>query len=68
MRLVSVNVGIPREVSYGRRIVKTGIFKKPVPEKIHLGKKHCRKDGAIISRKSTRGLPLETIQVDEHVK
>ena len=30
MKLVSVNVGLPREVSWQGKIVTTGIFKEPV--------------------------------------
>lgn len=38
MRLVSVNVGNPREVLHSGRIVRTGIFKEPVQGSVHLGK------------------------------
>jgi MOSC domain-containing protein YiiM len=31
MKIVSVNVGMPREVSWNGRTVRTGIFKEPVP-------------------------------------
>jgi len=36
MRLVSVNVGLPREVAWKGRIVSTGIFKEPVPGRVKL--------------------------------
>lgn len=38
MRLVSVNVGMPREILNGGRIVRTGIFKEPVHGKANLRK------------------------------
>jgi MOSC domain-containing protein YiiM len=38
MRLVSVNVGTPREIAHGGRIVRTGIFKEPVQGNVLLGK------------------------------
>src|SRR4029079_16619191 len=31
MRILSVNVGLPREVSWKGRTVRTGIFKEPAP-------------------------------------
>jgi MOSC domain-containing protein YiiM len=34
MRLVSVNVGLPREVSWKGRAVRTGIFKNPVSGRV----------------------------------
>jgi MOSC domain-containing protein YiiM len=36
MRLVSVNVGLPREVTYKGRTVTTGIFKEPVQGRVML--------------------------------
>ena len=36
MKLVSVNVGLPREVSWHGRIVTTGIFKEPVAGRVAL--------------------------------
>jgi len=36
MRLVSVNVGLPREVAWKGRSVSTGIFKEPVPGRVTL--------------------------------
>lgn len=36
MKLVSVNVGLPREVTWRGRIVTTGIFKQPVPGRVAL--------------------------------
>ena len=38
MRVVSVNVGTPREILYRGRTVRTGIFKEPVQENVHLRK------------------------------
>ena len=36
MRVVSVNVGLPRSVSWRRREVTTGIFKEPVEGRVPL--------------------------------
>lgn len=38
MRLVSVNTGMPREVSWHGRMVATGIFKEPVEGRVALRK------------------------------
>lgn len=38
MKLVSVNVGLPREVTWHGRSVTTGIFKEPVPRRVALRK------------------------------
>ena len=38
MKLVSVNVGLPREVTWHGRIVTTGIFKEPVDGRVGLRK------------------------------
>ena len=38
MKLVSVNVGLPREVKWHSRIVTTGIFKEPVAGRVALRK------------------------------
>src|SRR5437868_13633030 len=34
MKLISVNVGLPREIVYKGRSITTGIFKEPVVERI----------------------------------
>src|SRR5690242_14933651 len=34
MQLISVNVGLPREIVYKGRAITTGIFKAPVAERI----------------------------------
>lgn len=36
MKVISVNVGLPRQVSYGKRQVVTGIFKEPVEGRIRV--------------------------------
>lgn len=36
MRVVSVNVGRPREIVWGTRVVRTGIFKEPVAGRVPL--------------------------------
>ena len=38
MKLLSVNVGLPREVEWKGRIITTGIFKDPVPGRVMLRK------------------------------
>jgi MOSC domain-containing protein YiiM len=38
MRLLSVNVGLPREVEWHGRTIRTSIFKAPVPGRVHLTK------------------------------
>src|ERR1700739_181210 len=38
MKILSVNVGLPREVLYGKEIVTTGIFKEPVEGRVKLRK------------------------------
>jgi MOSC domain-containing protein YiiM len=38
MKLVSVNVGLPREVTWHGKIVTTGIFKEPVEGRVRLRK------------------------------
>ena len=43
MKIVSLNVGMPRKVPYGDREVMTGIFKSPVPGPILL--RHLNLDG-----------------------
>jgi MOSC domain-containing protein YiiM len=36
MKLISLNTGLPREVTWNRRVVTTGIFKQPVEGRIAL--------------------------------
>jgi MOSC domain-containing protein YiiM len=45
MKLVSVNVGLPREVLWHGRAVTTGIFKKPVEGRVALRKLNLDGDG-----------------------
>jgi MOSC domain-containing protein YiiM len=45
MRIVSLNVGMPREVRWHGRTVETGIFKEPVAERVALGKLNLDGDG-----------------------
>lgn len=44
MRLVSVNTGIPREVTWHGTSVTTGIFKQPVNGRVALGKLNLDRD------------------------
>ena len=45
MKLISVNVGLPREVIWHGRIVTTGIFKEPVDGRVSLRKVNLDGDG-----------------------
>ncbi len=45
MQLLSVNVGLPREVTYQDRVVRTGIFKVPVMGPVWLGRLNLAGDG-----------------------
>jgi MOSC domain-containing protein YiiM len=45
MRVVSVNVGMPREVEWNRRKVLTGIFKSPVAAKLTVRRLNIDGDG-----------------------
>src|SRR5438132_3135453 len=36
MKLISVNVGLPREITVGGKAVKTSIWKNPVQGRIHV--------------------------------
>lgn len=44
-RLVSVNVGLPRDHCWGGRAVRTGIFKHPVTGAVHVGPLNLDGDG-----------------------
>ena len=45
MKLLSVNVGLPREVSWQGKLVTTGIFKEPVNGRVFLRKLNLDGDG-----------------------
>jgi len=45
MKLISVNVGLPREVIWKRRTVSTGIFKEPVRGRVKLRSLNLDGDG-----------------------
>ena len=45
MKLLSVNVSLPKEVPHGRETVSTGIFKEPVGDRIMLRKLNLDGDG-----------------------
>ena len=45
MRLVSVNVSLPKTVRWGARSVRTGIYKEPVSGAIPLGRLNLEGDG-----------------------
>lgn len=43
--VVSVNVGLPRPLAAGERVVQSGIVKTPVPGRVHAGKLGLAGDG-----------------------
>jgi MOSC domain-containing protein YiiM len=45
MKLLSVNVGMPREVVWKRKTVRTGIFKEPVRDRVMVGLLNLDGDG-----------------------
>ncbi|MCH8139645.1 MAG: MOSC domain-containing protein, partial [Proteobacteria bacterium] len=45
MKLLSVNVSLPREISHEGRTVTTGIFKQPVDGRVMLGTLNLEGDG-----------------------
>ena len=45
MTLISINVGLPREITHGGRAVTTGIFKAPVAGPVWLGRLNLMGDG-----------------------
>ena len=45
MKLISVNVGLPRSVTWHDRTVTTGIFKEPVEGRVRVGLFHLEGDG-----------------------
>ena len=45
MQIVSVNVGLPREVTWKGRTVTTGIFKEPVSERVMVRSLNLDGDG-----------------------
>ncbi len=45
MKVLSVNIGMPQEYPYGRRMVRTGIYKKPVEHRVRLLRTHVEGDG-----------------------
>jgi MOSC domain-containing protein YiiM len=44
MKLLSVNVGLPREVEWKRKMVRTSIFKAPVPGRVRVAKLNLEGD------------------------
>ncbi len=44
-RLLSVNVGLPREIEWKGRTVRTGIWKNPVPGRCRVGRLNLEGDG-----------------------
>ena len=44
MKLVSVNVSLPREVNYNGKLISTGIFKKPINGTVTITETHVEGD------------------------
>ncbi len=44
MKLLSVQVGVPRSVRHGSRTVRTAIFKEPVPGRVRVGRTNLEGD------------------------
>ena len=44
-RLLSVNVGLPRDVEWSGRTVRTAIWKNPVPGRCRVGRLNLEGDG-----------------------
>lgn len=44
-RLLSVNVGLPREIAWHGRVVRTGIWKEPVADRTRVGRLNIEGDG-----------------------
>src|SRR4051794_14535569 len=61
-RLVSVNVGLPKDVSWQGKTVFTGVFKAPVTGPRHVGRLNIDGDGqgdvAGTRRRAARGVRL----------
>ena len=45
MKLLSVNVSLPRDISHQGKTVRTGIFKKPVADRVMLRELNIEGDG-----------------------
>lgn len=61
MRLVSVNVGLPRDVTWKEKTVTTGIFKAPVPGRVALRRHNL--DGDQQADLSVHGGPTKAVYV-----
>jgi MOSC domain-containing protein YiiM len=61
MRLISVNVGLPRELLYKGKTVKTGIFKEPVAGRVRV--RRLNLDGDRQADLSVHGGPSKAIYV-----
>src|SRR5260370_20195642 len=44
MQIISINVGLPREVEWRGRLVETGIFKQPVAGRVRIGRLNVEGD------------------------
>ena len=45
MKLLSVNVSLPRDISHGGKTVRTGIFKQPIKDRVMLRGLNIEGDG-----------------------
>jgi MOSC domain-containing protein YiiM len=61
MKLVSVNVGSSQPLEIGNHVSKTGIFKKPVSNPVHVGKLGLESD--VVQNKKHHGGPDQAVYV-----
>lgn len=59
MHIVSVNVGLPREVAWGNEVVRTGIFKQPIDGRVVL--RRLNLDGDAQADLSVHGGPDKAV-------
>jgi MOSC domain-containing protein YiiM len=58
MKVISLNVGLPREIFHEGRKVRTGIFKQPVAARVHdrLAKATAKRCDTIRGRKTRKDM------------
>jgi MOSC domain-containing protein YiiM len=61
MKLVSVNIGSSQPLEIGNHVSKTGIFKKPVSNPVHVGKLGLESD--VVQNKKHHGGPDQAVYV-----
>jgi MOSC domain-containing protein YiiM len=70
MKLLSVNVGLPREVKWDGRMIRTSIFKTPVAGRVVVGKINLngdqQSDLTVHAGELAAGDPIELMAHDEN--